>query len=195
MRMKMEFLPTDYCKTTMLGLLLSAGLFAAISASAQNLVKNPGFESAIGTNALGNAIGGANFPLGITTGTNMYDPSWRSTNNWMIAYEWGGPGDLELKDRCDTPNSGSWSGKFRSAHDKLGHAYYTQIITNLQAGHTYLASGYMKEDRFKAWKPRIRIPTSAGCNLPIVRRRPPITPLRSACITTNAAGTSRTRWS
>jgi hypothetical protein len=130
-------------------LVLGLGLCWCGSVSAQNLVKNPGFESPIGTNAYGNFQGGANFPLGTTTGGEVYDPSWKATWNWMVAYSWGGPADFELKERCSTAHSGDWSARFRPAHDKLAHAYYTQTITNLQVGHSYAVSGWMMEDRWK----------------------------------------------
>jgi hypothetical protein len=148
--MKNDLLVVPRFEIAAQGLLLSFCLLLGSSVSAQNLVKNPGFESPIGTNAYGNAYGGADFPLGTTTGGEVYDPSWKSTNNWMIAYPWGGPDDYELKDRCTTARSGLWSGRFRPAHDKLAHAYYTQTITNLEAGRAYLVSGYMKQDWWKS---------------------------------------------
>jgi hypothetical protein len=151
--MKSFFVFARRCHLAAGGLLLCAGILVGGSANAQNLVKNPGFESPIGTNAYGNSLGGANFPLGITTGGEAYDPSWKATWNWMIAYPWGGPSDFELKDRCTTVRGGSanfWSGCFRPDHDKWAHAYYTQTITNLQVGHTYAVSGWMMEDRWKA---------------------------------------------
>jgi len=136
--------------------------FAAIivgSARAQtgNKVFNPGFELAFGTNgATCNAFGGANLPLGTTTGTNIYDPAWKTTGNWMIAYTWGGPDDWEVKDRGTYVHGGTingpnyFSAALRPAHNKWMHAFYTQTITNLQAGHSYSVSGWMKEDRWKA---------------------------------------------
>jgi hypothetical protein len=132
------------------GLLLLCSCFLiGGAASAQNLVKNPGFESPIGTNASGNIWGGANFPLGTTTGGEVYDPSWTATWNWMIAYPWGGPDDFEIRDRDTTVKSGLFSACFRPAHDKWAHACYTQTITNLEAGHAYTVSGWMMEDFWK----------------------------------------------
>ncbi len=148
----MSFLVSLLSTNRAIGLSLGCALVLAVSAGAQNLVKNPGFESPIGTNDFGNAKGGANFPLGASTGGEAWDPSWKATWNWMIAYPWGGPSDFELKDRCTTVRGGSanyWSARFRPAHDKWAHAYYTQTITNLQAGHSYTVSGWMMEDRWK----------------------------------------------
>jgi hypothetical protein len=42
-----------------------------------------------------------------------------------------------------------WSAHLRPATDKLAHAYYTQTVTNLTQGHSYLVKGYMMEDRWK----------------------------------------------
>ncbi len=134
-------------------LLLSVCLFLGASVGAQNLVKNPGFELPIGTNDYGNFRGGANFPLGTTTGGEAYNPSWKATWNWMIAYPWGGPSDWELRDRCTKMRGGAanyWGACFRPAHDKWAHAYYTQTITNLEVGHLHSVSGWMAEDRWKA---------------------------------------------
>src|ERR1043165_3401504 len=132
------------------GLLLCSCFLIGGAGGAPNLVYNPGVESPIGAQANREALGGANFPLSTTTGGDMFNPAWKSTNNWKIAYPFGGPDDFELKDRCSTWHNGSWSARFRPAHDKLAHAYYTQTITNLQAGHSYTVSGYMKEDRWKS---------------------------------------------
>src|SRR5262245_13182998 len=92
----------EQCHAGVLSLALGLAVLTAGSASAQNKVYNPGFELPIGTNAYGNALGGANFPLGTATGGEVYDPAWKSTGNWMIAYPWGGPADWEIKDR-NTP--------------------------------------------------------------------------------------------
>jgi hypothetical protein len=151
--MKTRFSFARRCQLAAGVLVVCAGLLGGDWAGAQNLVKNPGFESPIGTNAYGNALGGANFPLGITTGGEAYDPAWKATANWMMAYPWGGPADFELKDRCTTVRGGAanfWSARLRPDHDKWAHAYYTQTITNLQVGHVYDVSGWMMEDRWKA---------------------------------------------
>ena len=129
----------------------------AWEAAGAELLYNPGFESPIGVDAYGNFKGGANFPLGMTTGGEAFDPSWRSVGHWMIAYPWGGPDDFECKDRCTNVKSSQsngqpnyWSAHLRPDHDKWAHAYYTQTVTNLTQGHTYLVKGYMMEDRWKS---------------------------------------------
>jgi hypothetical protein len=150
--MKRSYLTSRY-QFAALGLLLGFALLLCGSASAQNKVYNPGFELPIGTNAYGNAKGGANFPLGTTTGGEASDPSWKATGNWMIAYPWGGPDDFEIKDRNTPVRGGSanfFSACLRPGQNKWMHAYYTQTITNLQADHTYNVSGWMMEDRWKA---------------------------------------------
>jgi hypothetical protein len=137
-------------------LLLGSCLIIGCSGNAQNKVYNAGFELPIGTNAYGNAQGGANFPLGTTTGGEMSDPAWRATGNWMIAYPWGGPDDFEIKDRNTPVHGGTINGPnyfsacLRPGQNKWMHAYYTQTITNLEAGRTYNVSGWMMEDRWKA---------------------------------------------
>lgn len=138
-----------------MGLVFGFVILIAGSASAQNKVYNPGFELPIGTNAYGNALGGANLPLGQTTGQEASDPNWKATGNWMIAYPWGGPDDWEIKDRNTPVHGGTingpnyFSGCLRPNHNKWAHAYFTQTITNLQAGHSYSVSGWMMEDRWK----------------------------------------------
>ena len=148
--MKRNFSFPQQFHAGILGLALGFVLLIAGSASAQNKVYNPGFELPIGTNAYGNALGGANFPLGIASGGEVYDPSWRSTGNWKIAYPLGGPEDFECKDRCTQvpgpPYSSLWSAHLRPAHNKLAHAYYTQTVTNLTQAHSYLVQGYMVEE-------------------------------------------------
>jgi len=73
----------------------------------------------------------------------------------MIAYPWGGPDDFEIKDRGTYVHGGTINGPnyfsacLRPGQEKWMHAYYTQTITNLQAGHSYSVSGWMMEDRWK----------------------------------------------
>ena len=154
--MKKTFLQKSRYLFAVRGLLLGFTLLLWVSASAQNKVFNPGFELPIGTNAYGNAYGGANFPLGPSTGDEATNAAWKATGNWMIAYPWGGPDDFELKDRNTPVHGGTINGPnyfsacLRPGQNKWMHAYYTQTITNLQAGHTYNVSGWMMEDRWKA---------------------------------------------
>jgi len=156
--MKLKLLLSATNRIILQGHFLGISMFLGASASAQpgNLVYNPGFELPFGTNgATCNAFGGANLPLGLTTGTNIYDPAWKTTGNWMIAYTWGGPDDFEIKDRgtyvhgqtINGPNY--FSACLRPGQEKWMHAYYTQTITNLQAAYSYSVSGWMMEDRWK----------------------------------------------
>ena len=91
-----------------------------IAAKAQNFVKNPEFES----------------PLG--------------TNNWTLGHIRGGPPDFEIHDRTTAGSRGWETGDFgaqlRPFHNKLAHAYFTQTVTNLSTNQFYTVSGWMSED-------------------------------------------------
>ena len=106
------------------GLALGCGLFLWSSVGAQNLLKNPEFES----------------PLG--------------TTNWTVGYIRGGPPDFEIRDRTTEATRGwlygDFGAQFRPFHNKLAHAYFTQTVTNLTPGHLYTLSGQMKEDWWSA---------------------------------------------
>ena len=102
------------------GLASGLGLWLCVSAGAQNLLKNPGFE----------------YPLGPT--------------NWTVGYIRGGPPDFEIRDRTTAAahhwDHGDFGAQFRPFHNKLAHAYFTQTVTNLTPGHVYTLTGQMKED-------------------------------------------------
>ena len=101
-------------------LVAGLGLWLCVSAGAQNLLKNPEFES----------------PLG--------------TTNWTVGYIRGGPPDFEIRDRTTAASRGwaygDFGAEFRPFHNKLAHAYFTQTVTNLTPGHLYTVSGFMQED-------------------------------------------------
>jgi hypothetical protein len=132
--MKSTFQSLTRCQTATAGLLLAVAIFVASSTNAQNLLRNPDFES----------------PLG--------------PDNWTVAYQYGGPGDLSIADRTIYAARGPWGGggfgaHFRSVHDGLVHAYFTQTVTNLTPGTSYILSGYMKyweytfelNEKFNVW--------------------------------------------
>jgi hypothetical protein len=106
------------------GWLVSVGLLLCGSVGAQNLLKNPEFES----------------PLGPT--------------NWTLGYIRGGPPDFEIRDRTTAASRGwaygDFGAEFRPMHNKLAHAYFTQTVTNLTPGRLYTFSGQMKEDWWSA---------------------------------------------
>ena len=108
------------CQLAVHGLLLSCSLFLHGSINAQNLLKNPEFES----------------PLGPT--------------NWTVGYIRGGPPDFEIRDRTTAASRGwsygNFGAEFRPMHNKLAHAYFTQTVTNLSTNQFYTVSGWMKED-------------------------------------------------
>ena len=101
------------------GLLFGFGFLICGSASAQNLLGNPSFESPLGPAA----------------------------TNWTIKYVHGGPDDFAIKDRTTsaaTNRPAQYNDRglhFRPSNEKLMHAYATQTISGLQAGHSYSISG------------------------------------------------------
>jgi hypothetical protein len=105
-------------------LALGLGLLLCGSVAAQNLLKNPEFES----------------PLGPT--------------NWTVGHIRGGLPDFEIHDRTTAASRGwaygDFGAEFRPFHNKLAHAYFTQTVTNLTPGHVYNLSGQMKEDWWSA---------------------------------------------
>ena len=111
---------------------LSLGLIftLCISADAQNFLRNGDFEQA---------------PLG---------PA-----NWTVGYLHGGPDDWEIKDRsrggARRPST-FYGAYFRVLSQKLAHAYFTQTVSNLMAGHPYNFVGHMKEDWWKAANDALR---------------------------------------
>jgi hypothetical protein len=113
-------LPWAGCRLGARGLASGLGLWLCVSAGAQNLLKNPEFES----------------PLG--------------TTNWTVGHTRGGPADFEIRDRTTAASRGwafgDFGAEFRPFHNKLAHAYFTQTVTNLTPGRLYTVKGWMKED-------------------------------------------------
>lgn len=108
-------------------LFLGLILLLCASAGAQNLLKNGDFEQ----------------PLGAT--------------NWTVKYLFGGTNEFEIQDRIRGASMYSqasatrfFGGCFRPKTLKLGHAYFTQTVTNLNPGHVYHYVGNMREDWWKA---------------------------------------------
>jgi len=99
---------------------LGLSFLLCVAAVAQNYVKNPEFES----------------PLG--------------TTNWTLGFIRGGPPDFEIHDRTTAASRGwaygDFGAQFRPFHNKLAHAYFTQTVTNLTPDHPYTVSGWMSED-------------------------------------------------
>jgi hypothetical protein len=95
---------------------LALVLLGCDAVRAQNLLRNPGFES----------------PLG--------------PDNWSVVYAYGGPSDLSIADRSTfaSRGGGNYGAHLRSIHDGLYHAYFSQTVTNLTPGASYIVSGYMK---------------------------------------------------
>jgi hypothetical protein len=87
---------------------------AGLSASAQNLLNNPGFES----------------PL--------------STNDWTVMYINSGPPDFFPADRSSfKAHSGSFGGQLSACHDGKSHAYFKQTVSGLLPGTNYVVSGWL----------------------------------------------------
>src|SRR5689334_25352763 len=86
-------------------LVAGIGFLVCLTAGAQNLLKNPEFES----------------PLGPT--------------NWALGYIRGTATDFEIHDRTTAASrgwlTGDFGAQFRPLHNKLAHAYFTQTVTNL----------------------------------------------------------------
>jgi hypothetical protein len=120
--MRSQFLSSSRCQVA--ARVLLAGLAALVcgSLSAQNLLKNPGFESPI------------------------EPPGSAGTNNWTVVYVYGGPSDLSIADRSTfaSRGSGGFGAHLRSIHDGLFHAYFKQTVSGLTPGARYALSGYMR---------------------------------------------------
>jgi hypothetical protein len=118
--MKNTFLSKSHRQIAGQGLLLGAMIFIGASASAQNLLKNGDFQQ----------------PLGPT--------------NWTVLYLHGDDEDFEVKDRSAisshtaSASSTDFGAQLRPSTDKLAHACFSQTVTNLQPGHVYTLSGWMK---------------------------------------------------
>jgi hypothetical protein len=104
-------------KSASCGLLL--GLMIVGSASAQNLLNNPGFEAPIAT-------------------------STSVLTNWSVKYSGCLPEDFCIRDRSTFANhAGTFGGHFRPVTEGTMHAYFTQYAVGLTPGDTYVVSGWM----------------------------------------------------
>lgn len=118
--MKKAFLPASYYQLAVPASLLAFALSLCCSASAQNLLKNGDFQQ----------------PLGPT--------------NWTVLYLHGDDEDFEVKDRSAisshtaSASSTDFGAQLRPSTDKLAHACFSQTVSNLQPGHAYTLSGWMK---------------------------------------------------
>ena len=97
------------------------------SADAQNLLKNGDFEQRLGP------------------------------TNWTVLHLLGGPDDFEIKNRIRGASmypQGSatkfFGGCFRPLTVRIGHACFSQTVTNLTPGHVYQFAGNMREDWWKS---------------------------------------------
>jgi len=114
-----------------LALILGLAFFSYVSASAQNLINNPGFNDPISTN------------------TSVW-------NNWVIGYDYGSKDDFVIADRTtwakrqwgstDT-NLVAWGAQFRALHEGAMKAYFKQTVAYLDPNKSYVVSGYM----FNTW--------------------------------------------
>jgi hypothetical protein len=99
------------------------------SSSGQNLLQNPGFESAI-------------------------DPEGSSgTTNWTIVYQYGNAEDFSVAGRSTMAASGatnsSFGGHIRARHGWFAHAYLKQVVTNLTAAAAYTLTCGKMQSGFK----------------------------------------------
>ncbi len=125
--MKNKFLPSSRYQLAARGLLLSCAWLLLASASAQNLLRNPGFESPLDPWD----------PLGLSGGKT----------NWTVVYASGGPGDFAMKDRSRAAarSGGSLGAHLRPATEWWCHAYFTQTVSNLAANASYVFSGWINK--------------------------------------------------
>jgi hypothetical protein len=73
--------------------------------------------------------------------------------NWTVGYIIGGPDDWAIRDhsRGAARRSSTYYGAYFSViSQKIAHAYFTQTVSNLNAGQTYHFVGHMREDWWKA---------------------------------------------
>jgi hypothetical protein len=107
-------------------LLLGFALLLSVSASAQNLLNNPGFNAPLST---GNV-----------------------TTNWVIGYDYGSKDDFVVADRTTwakrtwgdaDANGVAWGAQFRPIHEGAMKGYFKQTVSGLNTSKTYVVSGYM----------------------------------------------------
>src|SRR5512140_162981 len=112
-------------------LLLGLALITGSTVQGQNLLKNPGFNSPLSTNAA-------------------------TTTNWVVGYVYGGKEDFALTDRTTwakrtfgstDANGVAWGAQFRPLTEGPMEAYFRQVVTNLTPAASYVISGYM----FRTW--------------------------------------------
>ena len=126
--MKTKFLSSFRCPLPAPGLLLGCALLLGASASAQNLLKNGDFESPLDPWD----------PTGLTGGKT----------NWTLVY-WpgsGGPGDFAMHDRSNNASRHGPTGhgaNLRPRTENWCHAYFTQTVSGLTSGASYVVSGYV----------------------------------------------------
>ena len=124
--MKIKFLSSFRCPLPTPGLLLGCALLLGVSASAQNLLKNGDFESPFDPWD----------PTGLTGGKT----------NWTVVYVSGGPGDFAMHDRSTYASRNGPNGhgaNLRPSNEHWNHAYFTQPVSNLTAGASYVVDGYI----------------------------------------------------
>jgi hypothetical protein len=141
--MKNKILSASRWELAARGLLLGWACLLLSSASAQNLLKNPGFES----------------PL------DPWDPLAQSggKTNWTVGYASGGPGDFAMKDRSKVAaHSGSRGGHLRPVTECWCHAYFTQTVSNLTANASYVLSGWVNLNFLDNGKDHIYIELLGG---------------------------------
>jgi hypothetical protein len=141
--MKNKFLSSPRYQLAARGLLLGCAWLLLGSASAQNLLKNPGFESPLDPWD----------PLGLSGGKT----------NWTLVYALGGPGDWAIKDRTRVAGlSSSIGASLRPATEQATHAYYTQTVSNLTANANYVVSGSINLTFIGNGKDHVYIETLGG---------------------------------
>jgi hypothetical protein len=111
-------------------LFLGLAVLVCVSASAQNLLNNPGFNAPLST---GNV-----------------------TTNWVLGYDYGSREDFVIADRStwaknkwtstDT-NGVAWGAQFRPIHEGAMKGYFKQTVSGLNTSKTYVVSGFM----FTTW--------------------------------------------
>ena len=122
--MKNMFLSSSRYQRAARGLLLGCAFLLVASASAQNRLQNPGFESPLDPWD----------PLGLSGGKT----------NWTVVFVSGGPGSFAMNDRStESARSGGRGAHFRQRTESWCHAYFTQTVSNLTAGANYIVSGYI----------------------------------------------------
>jgi hypothetical protein len=111
------------------GLFLGLAFLVCVSASAQNLLNNPGFNAPLST---GNV-----------------------TTNWVIGYDYGSKEDFAIADRTTwakrnfsdpDPSGTSWGAHFRPITEGAMKAYFKQTVSGLNPNSSYVVSGYMSNE-------------------------------------------------